>query len=393
MSEQTLKPGWKRWHFDQMAINVNDRIDNPAEADVEHYVGLEHLDTDSLKIRRWGVPTDVEATKLRFRKGDIIFGRRRAYQRKLAVADFDGICSAHAMVLRAKTDVVLPEFLPFFMQSDLFMNRALEISVGSLSPTINWKTLATQEFALPPLEGQQKITKVLLALDQAVEAIDESVRLARVIETSYIDDTISRIENTGLIRKPLRDICTESAKYGANASAVEYDPNLPRFLRITDIDMDGNLLNSDIVSVQVNEPETYSIHRGDILFARTGNTVGKAYLTTGNEGNCVFAGYLVKFRPNPRIVKPEYLFYYTRSSSYTDWVKQTTRTGAQPNINGKEYSNLPILVPNIEEQTIVVNTINSLRESTKSLLQRRAITLNLKKHLLDWSSLQRGTNV
>ena len=132
---------WPRVRFDQMAVIVNDRVE-PGDTDLEHYVGLEHLDSESLKIRRWGSPDDVGATKLRFRTGDIIFGRRRAYQRKLAVADFDGICSAHAMVLRAKPEVVLPEFLPFFMQSDLFMNRAVKISVGSLSPTINWKTLS-----------------------------------------------------------------------------------------------------------------------------------------------------------------------------------------------------------------------------------------------------------
>ncbi|MFO6087430.1 restriction endonuclease subunit S, partial [Pseudomonas aeruginosa] len=102
MKNDNLKPGWKVWRFDQLATNVNVRIDNPSESGMEHYVGLEHLDADSLKIRRWGTPDDVEATKLMFKKGDIIFGRRRAYQRKLGVAEFDGICSAHAMVLRAK---------------------------------------------------------------------------------------------------------------------------------------------------------------------------------------------------------------------------------------------------------------------------------------------------
>jgi type I restriction enzyme S subunit len=112
----------------------------------------------------------VEATKLVFRKGDIIFGRRRAYQRKLAVADFDGICSAHAMVLRARPEVILPEFLPFFMQSDLFMERALAISVGSLSPTINWKTLAQQEFVLPSLEEQRRRVELLSAAQALVES-------------------------------------------------------------------------------------------------------------------------------------------------------------------------------------------------------------------------------
>ena len=130
-----LKPGWTRVAFGDVAVSVNDRIDNPLDAGVERYVGLEHLDSDSLAITRWAPPTAVTATKLLFRRGDIIFGRRRVYQRKLAVADFDGICSAHALVLRAKSRVVLPEFLPFFMQSDSFMRRAKAISVGSLSPT------------------------------------------------------------------------------------------------------------------------------------------------------------------------------------------------------------------------------------------------------------------
>lgn len=108
MGSGRLQPGWTRVAFGDVAFCVNDRIDNPTDADVERYVGLEHLDSDSLVIRRWGAPSDVTATKLRFRKGDIIFGRRRVYQRKLAVADFDGICSAHSLVLRAKSRVVLP---------------------------------------------------------------------------------------------------------------------------------------------------------------------------------------------------------------------------------------------------------------------------------------------
>ncbi|MDO8956089.1 MAG: hypothetical protein Q7W38_04510, partial [Deltaproteobacteria bacterium] len=144
------RKGWKRLPFGAFADSVNERVE-PADAAEEIYVGLDDLDPGNLHIRRWGKGSDVIGTKLRFRKGDLIFGRRRAYQRKLAVAEMDGICSAHAMVVRAKPDVVLPEFLPFLMMSDRFMNRAVEISVGSLSPTINWKTLKLEEFDLPPL--------------------------------------------------------------------------------------------------------------------------------------------------------------------------------------------------------------------------------------------------
>jgi hypothetical protein len=165
------------FRFDQMAVQVKDKVE-PEEADVDRYVGLEHIDPKSLKIRRWGEPSDVESSKILFRSGDIIFGKRRAYQRKLAVADFDGICSAHAMVLRPKTDVVLEEFLPFFMQSDIFMDRAVKISVGGLSPTINWKDLAKEEFALPPLEEQRRIAEVLHGIQSTVVAYQAAYQRA-----------------------------------------------------------------------------------------------------------------------------------------------------------------------------------------------------------------------
>src|SRR5712691_5091104 len=163
---------WKRIPLGEFAQSVNERVE-PSQAGDEIYVGLEHLDPQDLHIRRWGKGSDVIGTKLRFRQGDLIFGRRRAYQRKLAVAEFDGICSAHAMVVRAKPDVVLPEFLPFLMMSARFMNRAVEISVGSLSPTINWTTLKLEEFALPPLDQQRRIEEILWAVDDVWQSAVE----------------------------------------------------------------------------------------------------------------------------------------------------------------------------------------------------------------------------
>ena len=104
----------------------------------------------TLMIRRWGTPSEVIGDKLRFRKGDIIFGRRRAYQRKLAVAEFDGICSAHAMVVQRRPNRRCRISHHSSCSSDLFMQPGDRHFVGSLSPTINWKTLRIQEFPLPP---------------------------------------------------------------------------------------------------------------------------------------------------------------------------------------------------------------------------------------------------
>ncbi|ECR6876217.1 restriction endonuclease subunit S, partial [Salmonella enterica] len=143
MTEQQLPEGWQMVKFGDIAKHISKRVE-PSETDLEIYVGLEHLDPDSLKIKRHGTPSDVEGQKLLVKKGQIIFGKRRAYQRKVAVADWDCICSAHAMVLEANPKYVIPDFLPYFMQSSTFMDRAVAISEGSLSPTIKWKVLASQ---------------------------------------------------------------------------------------------------------------------------------------------------------------------------------------------------------------------------------------------------------
>lgn len=192
LERPSSKAGWTRVRFDQIATQINDRVDNPAEAGVERYVGLEHLDPDSLRIRRWGEPTDVESTKLRFQPGDIIFGKRRVYQRKVAVADFEGICSAHAMVLRAKPGEVLPDFLPFFMQSDLFMERALSISVGSLSPTINWKALAAEDFMLPPIQEQARLVEALSAADKLAEVQHDLFASSESVFKALLKERIGR---------------------------------------------------------------------------------------------------------------------------------------------------------------------------------------------------------
>lgn len=176
------RTGWKRMALGEFAESIGVRAE-PKDAQEEIYVGLEHLDPQCPHIRRRGKGSDASGTKLRFREGDIIFGPRRAYQRKLAVAEFDGICSAHAMVVRARSDKVLPEFLPFLMMSDRFMNRAVEISVGSLSPTINWTTLKLEEFDLPPLDQQRRIAEILWAVDEALGAAIETESAGGVAAT------------------------------------------------------------------------------------------------------------------------------------------------------------------------------------------------------------------
>lgn len=162
------KSNWESYRFEEIAFRVTEGVD-PNTTILEKYVGLEHIDAENIHIKRFGTPDDVSGGKLKCYPGDVIFGKRRAYQRKAAIVDFEGICSAHAFVFRANPEVIDSNLFPFFLHSDQFMNRAIDISVGGLSPTINWGDLKGQEFIIPPKTEQARLAELLWAMDEFIE--------------------------------------------------------------------------------------------------------------------------------------------------------------------------------------------------------------------------------
>ncbi|HFR4142340.1 TPA: restriction endonuclease subunit S [Bacillus cereus] len=146
--------------------------------------------------------------------------------------------------------------------------------------------------------------------------------------------------------------------YGANTSAIPYDESLPRYLRITDIDDNGDLSEEDKKSISLKDAEGNMLESGDIVFARSGATVGKTYLHKGNE-DMAYAGYLIRFQVDATVLLPEYLFLFTHSIPYWEWVHKNLRAGAQPNINSQEYCSLEIPLPSIPEQQKIVDVVNN----------------------------------
>ena len=175
------------YRFDEIAINSTAKK-KPVESDKFHYVGLEHIDSGSFEITRWGSEVAPVGEKLIMQKGDVLFGKRRAYQRKVAIAPFDGIFSAHGMVLRPKEDVICKEFFPFFLSSNQFMDTAFRISVGGLSPTINWKDLQKQEFELPSIEEQRVLADKLWAAYELKEAYKKMIAASdEMVKSQFIE--------------------------------------------------------------------------------------------------------------------------------------------------------------------------------------------------------------
>jgi type I restriction enzyme S subunit len=174
----------------------------------------------------------------------------------------------------------------------------------------------------------------------------------------------------------LKSLCIVYGEYGAAESAVEFSPDLPRYIRITDINDDGSLdpeVRCSVILTE-DEKEKYRIMKGDILFARSGATVGKTYTHYDNSDNLVFAGYLIRFRPDPKKLSSAFLHNYTHSSRYWYWVSSTSHAGAQPNINATEYGSLPVPVPSFKEQrkiAEILSTWDRAIEQTRALIDAK----------------------
>ncbi len=225
MNYLSLKPTWKIVKFGDVVKNANLVERDPEGVGIERVVGLEHLDPESLHIRRWNAPENGTSFTRKFVPGQTLFGKRRAYQRKVAYAEFEGICSGDILTFEPKDKkVLLPELLPFICQSDAFFDHALGTSAGSLSPRTSWKALKDFEFHLPPIEEQRRIAEILWAADEAVEKWSRcKINLQSLVET-VINELAKSVSDKGWPRKALGEIAiVERGKFSHRPR------NLPEF--------------------------------------------------------------------------------------------------------------------------------------------------------------------
>lgn len=374
------KAGWTHVRFDQMATQITDRVDNPAEAGVERYVGLEHLDPDSLRIRRWGEPSDVESTKLRFQPGDIIFGKRRVYQRKVGVADFEGICSAHAMVLRAKSNIVLPEFLPFFMQSDLFMERALSISVGSLSPTINWSALAAEKFLLPPIQEQARLLEPLVGSRALEEGLISALDAAEKAYEAWIE---SELKDHRWSLRPAIDLLTRATVGIVVKPADLYVPagqGVPA-LRSLNV-LKGRLVWDEYVEISHGGHALHqksALREGDVVIVRSGRPGDAAVIPQLDHP--LNAVDLIISTTGPEL-RPEFFCRFLNSVAGRRQFASGIAGTAQLHFNVELFKKLRIPVPAIAEQDDFIARAHQFDRTRDNLQNRLDAAKDLKKSLL-----------
>jgi type I restriction enzyme, S subunit len=193
VSDRRLKPGWRWVKFGDVVRLRKDKCSEPLAAGIERYIGLEHVDPADLRVRSWGDVADGTTFTNRVRPGQVLFGKRRAYQKKIAVADFDAVCSGDIYVLEAADPAqLMPELLPFICRTDSFVEHAVGTSAGSLSPRTNWSSLATYDLALPPLEEQRRVAPAVITAADVLERLRAAKREARRVYQGALEASFSR---------------------------------------------------------------------------------------------------------------------------------------------------------------------------------------------------------
>jgi len=383
MTDEQLPKGWQMVRFGDIAEQISKRVE-PSKTALEVYIGLEHLDPDSLKIKRHGVPSDVSGQKLLVKKGQIIFGKRRAYQRKVGVADCDCICSAHAMVLEAIKEKVIPEFLPFFMQSDVFMERAIAVSEGSLSPTIKWKVLSEQKFCFPSKEQQAELLNLIIGAEGALNS-------AKALRLSFerLQIAISNQYLTGVKRLPSTSGKWRSLKLkeiGVFKSGLTYSPNdvtqnkeALLVLRSSNI-KDSNFVLEDNVYVNCKVKDESLAQPNDILICvRNGSKhlIGKTALVTGAAPHATHGAFMSLYRTDDY----RFIFHLFQSPVYR---KQVLRNlGATINsINGKDLSNFKFMMPERVERELISDFLEKFDVTANDIAEKIRYAKNIKQLLL-----------
>ena len=310
-----------QYKFEDIAINSTAKK-KPTEEDKDTYIGLEHLDSDCLYVTRWGANAAPTGEKLLMKKGDVLFGKRRAYQRKVGIAPFDGIFSAHGMVLRPNEEIIDKDFFPFFISSDQFMERAVRISVGGLSPTINWKDLRVQEFTLPSIEEQRILADKLWAAYRLKESYKKLLTATQEMVKSQFIEMFNKVAET----KSLCEICRPKQW-----------PTIPT----KDFTEDGYLVYG--ANGIIGHYSEYNHESPTILMACRGASCGAiniskpySYIT----GNAMCMDEII-----PE-VSFEYLSYFLSNYNY----KTIITGGAQPQITYTNLKKVLVPIPPYEEQ-------------------------------------------
>lgn len=383
------KPGWERVRFGDVVRQVKDKVD-PETSGLTRYVAGEHMDTDDLRIRRWGEIGDGylgPAFHMRFKSGHVLYGSRRTYLRKIAVPDFEGICANTTFVLEsADTSILVRELLPFVMQTAEFHEHSTRESKGSVNPYVNFSDLAWYTFALPSREEQQCLVKLLQASAANADAAHNLIGVAAMARQAARE---AMGERSSCLSSTVGELCT--MQNGKAFTSADYGNAGIRLLRPANLAQDGSLDWSPGRTVFLPEhyrvqADKFTVRPGDVVINLTAQS-----LEDGFMGRVCFARSSDESLLNQRIGRfanyhdglvPEFLFRVLQGARFQAHARAMCEGTKVKHLFWRHIEGFAFPLPPVAEQREACDLLNAMDSACREATKRWESTLLLHRELL-----------
>ena len=398
------KKGWKPVSFGDVVRDVKESESDPLAVGLERYIGLEHIEPKNFHITEWGDLNEDEVSfKKRFRKGQVLFGKRRAYQRKVALAEFDGVCSSDILTFEPKNGEIISKLLPFIVRSEDFFDHALDTSSGSLSPRTRWSQLKDYKFYLPELSQQKLIATTLWAADSVLHhfngALASCRRLKDIVVSEFLATAIGgdgiRIKKdvalpsgwkllTGqqLLDNEYLTALQDGNHGGQYPRAHEFSDSGHPYLSATQIDEAGNVdLEScpKLPESRANQLRIPPAQGGDVILTNNA-TVGRVGLLPDDAGTVVVSTSTTYYRIGNGLER-DYLVQFLRSPSFQWQLHRVMMQSTRNQVPITTQKKLLFIVPPEPDQRSISKTLAGI-QSRIQLLEAHCELLATQQELL-----------
>jgi len=398
MTDNKLPEGWQLIRLENVCT-LRKEATYPNENLNRIYIGLEHIDSGLPYLTRTGLASEVKSSKSKFYKGDVLYGKLRPYLDKVVLAEYDGICSTDILVL-ISDDLVLSQFLVYFMHTSTFLSYAIKTTKGVNHPRTSWTSLAKFELSLPPLPEQHAISQVLQTLQKTVEIRRQEMALEKERKAALMQHLFThgtrgearKMTKIGEVpeswhRLPLSQVA--EIVYGVQAAVAKLLDESKGIPILTNINItnEGNLDLSTLRYYELPEKKrkTLILQTGDILFNwRSGSQkqVGKTAIFN-LEGEYTFSSFILRFRASEAIFN-KFLFYYLQQLKLQGYFTQNRQQSSVNSVfNASVAAKIQVAIPELIEQHEIVEVLQACDKKIATLEKEIALLDEFFKSMLE----------
>lgn len=339
-----------------------------------------------------------ESPEIKVYNGDLLLVKTASVGKVALVENLNEPATINPQLVVFKNININSKFFYYTMVSDVIQFQIAKNLNGGVISTLSQENIRNYVIPLPESSEQHNITDYLdNHIDRINNIISLNENLISLLEekrTVLINQVVTKGLNPDVPMKDsgvewigeipehwsisrLKFLINKNAQYGANCEPEPDETKFDyRYVRITDIDDDASL-KDNIVYLCKEDAKGFVLKEGDILFARSGATVGKTYLYDSSDGDCCFAGYLIRYVPNKLLLNPKYLLYFSFSKSYTEWIKIVSTQATIQNVSADKYDNLIISLPDVDEQNKIVSFLDDKITNINKTISKIQENINL----------------